>query len=79
MQYQFFRARGINFYGIRLEYALERSSKYVGWNDHMDAILEDNHLKEFIDNEIIKTKTSHVEDLVEWKMCVAKVRRIILV
>lgn len=44
----------------------------------MEAVLEDNGLKEFIDNVIPKLTTSDDQDLAEWKKCVAKARRIIL-
>jgi len=44
----------------------------------MEAILEDNGLKEFIDNDISKPATSDAKDLAEWKKCVAKVRRTVL-
>ena len=42
------------FYDLRLEYALEGSSNYIAWKDHMEAVLEDNGLKDFIDQEIPK-------------------------
>ena len=37
------------FYGLRLEYALEGSSNYIAWKDRIEAVLEDNGLKDFID------------------------------
>jgi len=40
------------FYGLRLEYTLDGSSNYMAWKDHMEAILEDNGLKDFIDQEV---------------------------
>ena len=36
------------FNGLRLEYALEGSSNYIAWKDRMEAVLEDNGLKEFM-------------------------------
>ena len=42
------------FNGLRLEYALEGSSKYIAWKDRMEAVLEDNGLKEFIDSDVPK-------------------------
>ena len=66
------------FYGLRLEYALEGSLNYISWKDRMEVVLEDNELKEFIDNDIPKTPTTNAQDLVEWRKCVTKVRRIIL-
>ena len=42
------------FNGLRLEYALDGSSNYIAWKDHMEAVLEDNGLKDFIDKEVPK-------------------------
>ena len=42
------------FNGLRLEYALEGSLKYIAWKDRMEAVLEDNGLKEFIDSDVPK-------------------------
>ena len=39
------------FHGLRLEYALEGSSNFIAWRDRMEVVLEDNGLKEFIDQE----------------------------
>ena len=66
------------FYGLRLEYALEGSSNYMAWKDHMEVVLEDNNLKDFIDQEIPKPGSTNAQELVEWKKCVARVRQIIL-
>jgi len=44
----------------------------------MEAVLEDNKLKEFIDHDIPKPPTFYAKDMAEWRKCVAKVRRIIL-
>jgi len=44
----------------------------------MEAVLEDNGLKEFIDQDIPKLATSDAKNLAEWKKCVAKARQIIL-
>lgn len=44
----------------------------------MEVVLEDNGLKEFIDNDIPKPTTSNANDMEEWKKCVAKARRIIM-
>ena len=66
------------FYGLGLEYALEGSSNCIAWKDRMEAVLEDNGLKEFIDQEIPKPTSTNAQELVEWKKCVAKVRWIIL-
>ena len=66
------------FYGLRLEYALDGSSNYIAWKDRMEAMLEDNGLKEFIDQGIPMPPESDTQDLAELKNCVEKVRRIIL-
>ena len=42
------------FNGLRLEYALEGSSNYVAWKDRMEAVLEDNGLKELVDMDVQK-------------------------
>lgn len=68
----------MSFYGLRLEYALEGSSNYIAWKDRMEAVLEDNGLKEFIDHEIPKPLASDAKDLAEWRKCVEKARIIIL-
>ena len=44
----------------------------------MEAILEDNGLKEFVDQEIPKPTPSNAHNLSEWKKCVVKARQIIL-
>ena len=72
----YFRANRMSFYGLRLEYPLKGNSNYIAWKDRMDAVLEDNELKEFIDKDI--PKLVDAQDLEEWKKCVAKGRRIIL-
>lgn len=66
------------FYGLRPEYALEGSLNYISWKDKMEASLEDNGLKDFIDQEIPKLASTNAQDLVEWKKCVAKAKQIIL-
>ena len=44
----------MSFNELRLEYALEGSLNYISWKDGMEAMLDDNGLKEFIDAEIPK-------------------------
>jgi len=63
------------FYGLWLEYVLEGSSNYIAWKDRMEVVLWYNGLKEFIDQDIPKPAASDAQNLVEWKTCVAKVRR----
>lgn len=44
----------------------------------MEVVLEDNDLKEFIDEDIPKPKTLDSKDLAEWKKCVGRARWVIL-
>ena len=60
----------MSFNGLRLEYALEGSSSYVAWKDRMEAVLEDNGLKEFVDTNVQKlTDPAEVE---AWQKKMAK-------
>jgi len=74
----FFRASRMSFYGLRLEYALEGSSNYISLKDGMEAMFENNRLKELIYKYIPKPPTTDAQDPTEWRKCVGKVRRIIL-
>ena len=64
------------FNGLRLEYSLDGSSNYIAWKDCMEAVLEDNGLKDFIDQEVLKP--TGAAELAKWKKCVARARRILL-
>ena len=66
------------FNGLRLEYALEGSSNYISWKDRMEAVLKDNGLKGYIDNDVPKTDVTDTTNLDAWKKKVVKVRRILL-
>ena len=66
----------MEFGGLRLEYALGGSSNYIAWKDRMEATLEDNGLKDFIDQE--GPKPTDATQLAEWKKCVARARRNLL-
>ena len=66
------------FNGLRLEYALEGSSNYISWKDRLEAILEDNGLKEFIEKYVHKPDVTDATNLDAWKNKVEKVRRILL-
>jgi len=68
----------MSFHSLSLEYASEGSSNYIPWKDMMEVVLEDNELKEFIDNDISKPPISDTKDMAEWRKCVEKARRIIL-
>ena len=61
-----------------MEYALDGSLNYISWKDRMEAVLEDNGLKEFIDSDVLKPGSSDVALLDVWKKKVAKTRRILL-
>ena len=56
--------------GLRLEYALEGTSNFVAWKDHMVVVLDENGLLEYIKTNVAKPPESEGH--------VAKVRRIIL-
>ena len=43
----------------------------------MEPVLEDNMLKELIDNNIPKPSKTDAQDLTKWIKCVANARRII--
>ena len=49
------------FNGLRLEYALDGSSNYIAWKDRMEAVLEDNGLKDFIDQEVPKLAAANTQ------------------
>ena len=66
------------FNDLRLEYALDGNVNYIVWKDHIEAVLEDNGLKDFIDQEVPKLAIGNATKLVEWKKCVARARRILL-
>ena len=61
---------------MRLEYVLKGNLNYIYWKDRMEAVLEDNGLKEFIDNDILKPTVTDASNLDAWKKKVAKARRI---
>lgn len=66
------------FNGLSLEYALEGNSNYIYWKDGMDTILEDNGLKEFIDNDVPKPVVTDDANLGAWQKKVTKARRVLL-
>ena len=67
----------MSFSRLRLEYALEGNSNYIAWKDNMEAVLEDNRLKDFIDIDITKLAAADAQNMVAWKKNVAKARRIL--
>jgi len=68
----------MEFNGLRLEYALHGNLNYIAWKDHMEAVLEDTGLKDFIDQEVPKPATTNAQEFAKWKKCVALARRILL-
>eukprot|EP00253_Pinus_taeda_P012586 PITA_12586 len=66
----------MSFNGLQLEYALEGSSNYISWKDKMEAMLDDNGLKEFIDADVPKPTT--VAQVTDSQKKTAKCRRILL-
>jgi hypothetical protein len=66
------------FNGLRLEYALEGSSNFIAWKDRMEAVLEDNGLKGYIDADVPKPAATDIANLDAWQKKVAKARRILL-
>jgi hypothetical protein len=68
----------MSFNGLRLEYALEGSSNYISWKDRMEAVLEDNGLKGYIDADVPKPVATDTANLDAWKKKVVKARRILL-
>ena len=68
----------MSFISLRLEYALEGSSKYIAWKDRMEVVLEDNGLKDYIDKDVPKPDVTDTANLDAWQKKVAKARRILL-
>ena len=68
----------MSFNGLRLEYSLEGSLNYIAWKDRMEAMLDDNGLKEFIDAEVPKPTSSDAAIIEAWQKKTAKCRRILL-
>ena len=68
----------MEFNSLRFEYALDGSSNYITWKDHKEVVLEDNSLKDFIDQEVSKPAVADDSKLAEWKKCLARARRILL-
>ena len=48
----------MSFNGLRLEYALREILNYIAWKERMEVVLEENGLKEFVDNDIPKPTTA---------------------
>ena len=61
-----------------MEYALEGSLNYIAWKDRMEAVLDDDGLKEFIDAEIPKPASSDAAALDAWQKKREKCQRILL-
>ena len=57
----------MSFNRLQLEYSLEGSANYIAWKDRIEAVLDENGLKEFIDAEIPKPTSSDAAVLDAWK------------
>ena len=68
----------MSFNGLRFEYAIEGSSNYIAWKDRMEAVLEDNGLKDLIDSDVPKPGSSDAALLDAWQKKVEEKRRILL-
>lgn len=68
----------MTFNDLRLEYDLEGNSNFIAWKDHMEAILDDNGLLEYVKIDIEKPQASKSQNPAQWKKNLAKVRIIIL-
>ena len=66
----------IYFNELQLEYALEGNSNYIAWKDRMEAVLDDNGLKEFIEAEV--PKPTDATQVYAWQKKTTKCRRILL-
>jgi len=66
----------MSFNDLRLEYALEGSLNYIAWKDKMEAVLDDNGLKDFIDAEVLKPIDA--AKAMAWQKKTEKCRRILL-
>ena len=53
-----------------MEYALEGSSNYIAWKYRMEAVLDENGLKEFIDVDVPKPTDDAQVDA--WQNKIAK-------
>jgi hypothetical protein len=51
------------FNGLSLEYALKGSSNYIAWKDRMEAVLEDNVLKDYNDRDVPKPDVTDTTNL----------------
>eukprot|EP00253_Pinus_taeda_P035408 PITA_35408 len=51
------------FTGLRLEYALDGSLNYIAWKDRTEAVLEDNGIKDFIDQDVPKPNDATQEEI----------------
>ena len=54
------------FNGLRLEYAHDGILNYIAWKDRMEAVLEDNGLREFIDKDVPNPDAADIANLDAW-------------
>jgi len=60
----------MSFTRLQLEYALEGSTNYIAWKDRMEAVLDDNGLKEFVDADV--PKSTDAAEAESWQKKIAK-------
>lgn len=53
----------MSFIWLRLEYALEGTSKLISWKDMMEFVLDDNGVLEYTQANILKLGTLDVQVL----------------
>lgn len=68
----------MSFSGLRLKYDLEGNSYYIAWKEMMEAVLEDNGLKVFVDTDIPKPAVVDAQLLDASQKKVANARRMLL-
>lgn len=73
-----FRVEKMTFNGLTIEYSLEGSCNFIAWKDHIEAVLDDNGLLEYIKRYVEKQVEYNAHNIAQWNKDVAKVRRIIL-
>ena len=78
MQRYLFRYGKIIVNGLNLDYALEDTSNFVSWKDHMEVVVGDNGFLEYIKKDVAKPLKFYSWNLSQWKKYVANARRIIL-
>jgi len=66
----------MSFNELRLEYALEGKLNYIAWKDRMEVVLDDNRLKDFIEDDV--PKPTNAAQVNAWQKKTAKCHNILL-